>query len=169
LQSVLVHYAGAYTGYGPLVAGPQGIKYFTIRPVCESGFIPITAAREKMVRGPKRHLTVGPIDVSRPPEGAVDGEAFALHPFDADGLGMGYLKLKPDTSLSFQRHPASQGVFVFVLQGQVQLAQQALGVWEMFFVSSDEPLPKCAAGAQGATVLTLHCPPKESVYQEVLP
>jgi hypothetical protein len=41
---VVVHYAGAFTGYGPLIAGPQGITYFTLRPVCESGFIPLAQA-----------------------------------------------------------------------------------------------------------------------------
>jgi hypothetical protein len=34
VETVTVHYAGAYTGYGPLISGNQGIKYFTIRPVC---------------------------------------------------------------------------------------------------------------------------------------
>ena len=32
LAPVVVHYAGAYTGYGPLLAGPEGIQYFTLRP-----------------------------------------------------------------------------------------------------------------------------------------
>ncbi len=42
LGPVVVHYAGAYTGYGPLVSGPQGLKYFKLRPVREDGYIPIT-------------------------------------------------------------------------------------------------------------------------------
>src|SRR5688572_4441868 len=55
LQPITVHYAGAYTAYGPLVAAGQGIQYFTIRPVCESGFIPVAEREQKMIRGPKRH------------------------------------------------------------------------------------------------------------------
>lgn len=166
LQTVTVHYAGAYTGYGPLISGAQGIQYFTIRPVCESGFIPTTEAREKMVRGPKRHLTVGPLDLAKPPDGAQPGQAVALHPFDDDGLGVGYLPLAPHAELQLSRHAASQGVFVFVLQGQLVLGAQTLQPWELFFVSRDEPMPACQAGAQGALVLSLHCPPRETVYQE---
>ena len=167
LDCVLVHYAGAYTGYGPLIAGPKGIKYFTIRPVCESGFIPATQAREHMVRGPKRHLTVGPIDLSAPPVGSQPGQELALHPFEADGLGVGYLQLQPQGQIHMDRHPASDGVFVFVLQGQLNLPTQTLAPWELFFVSRDEPLPVCTAGPEGATILSLHCPPKELAYQEI--
>lgn len=168
LQTVLVHYAGAYTGYGPLISGAQGIKYFTIRPVCESGFIPATEAREKMIRGPKRHLTVGPFSPAHPPAGLQIGHTLAVHPFDDDGLGVGYLQLAPSGEMHIERHAASQGVFVFVLQGQLQLPTQNLEPWELFFVSRDEPMPACKAGAQGALVLILHCPPREIVYQERL-
>ena len=167
LDCVLVHYAGAYTGYGPVISGPQGIKYFTIRSVCESGYIPATQAREKMVRGPKRHLTVGPVEVSSPPQDAQPGQTLALHPFETDGLGVGYLQLVSGGQLHFDRHPASDGVFVFVLQGQLKLHDHSLAAWEMFFISRDEPVPDCIAGEQGAQILTLHCPPKDSAYKDV--
>ena len=96
------------------------------------------------------------------------GQAVALHPFDDDGLGVGYLPLAPHAELQLSRHAASQGVFVFVLQGQLVLGAQTLQPWELFFVSRDEPMPACQAGAQGALVLSLHCPPRETVYQESL-
>ncbi len=166
LDCVLVHYAGAYTGYGPLISGPQGIKYFTIRPVCESGLIPISEAREKMIRGPKRHLTVGPLNLSSPPPEARPGQQCMLHPFDADGLGIGYVPVSAGAHLQFDRHPVSDGVFVFVLKGPLQLQGHSLAAWEMFFISRDEPLPDCTAGDEGAQILTLHCPPKEDIYKE---
>ena len=48
-----VHYAGAFTGYGPLVAGPAGLSYFTIRAVYETGanFLP---ARARQAAGADR-------------------------------------------------------------------------------------------------------------------
>ncbi len=60
LGEVTVHYAGAYTGYGPLVAGDAGLSYITLRPVFETGAQWIPAQRDQMVRGPK-HQTTGPI------------------------------------------------------------------------------------------------------------
>ena len=31
VQPVTIHFAGAYSGYGPIVAGPEGLHYFTLR------------------------------------------------------------------------------------------------------------------------------------------
>jgi len=50
-----VHYAGAFTGYGPLVAGPAGLSYFTIRAVYETGANFLPDARDRLQRGPKRN------------------------------------------------------------------------------------------------------------------
>ena len=38
----IVHYAGAYTGYGPIVAGPLGLDYLTLRSMHDPGakFLP---------------------------------------------------------------------------------------------------------------------------------
>lgn len=52
LGAVTVHYAGAYTGYGPLLSGADGIKYFTIRAVLESGFTAVAEAKEKWCAAP---------------------------------------------------------------------------------------------------------------------
>ena len=66
LAPVVVHYAGAYTDYGPRVAGPKGIQYFTLRPVCESGFIPLAQRQQRMIAGPKRHAQSAAIAVASP-------------------------------------------------------------------------------------------------------
>lgn len=43
ISPMTVHYAGAYTGYGPLLSGPEGLFYFTIRAV----FRPAPRARSR--------------------------------------------------------------------------------------------------------------------------
>ena len=101
LRAVTVHYAGAYTGYGPLISGERGIKYFTIRPVCESGFVPVSEAREKMVRGPKRHAQSEPIDALAASDlSELPGieQAVAI-PFADDGLGATVTSLPPGARL----------------------------------------------------------------------
>ncbi len=66
LAPVVVHCAGAYTDYGPRVAGPGGIQYFTLRPVCESGFIPLAQRQQRMIASPKRHAQSAAIAVASP-------------------------------------------------------------------------------------------------------
>ncbi len=61
VQPLLVHYAGAYTGYGPIVCGVQEVQYLTLRPRYDSGAQFMPEARERLVRGPKKHFSSEPI------------------------------------------------------------------------------------------------------------
>ena len=38
---VAFHYADAYTPYGPIIGGRDGIEFFTIRAQCVGGFFPM--------------------------------------------------------------------------------------------------------------------------------
>ena len=165
LSPLSIHYAGAYTGYGPLVAGPEGIKYFTMRSICETGLVPISDAREKMLRGPKRHAQCGPIDIASEAVllalTAVQTEA--VIPLADDGLGAEVIYSPGDLKLLPQRLPAA-GFFFVVLAGTLIYADAQLGALENVFVSAGEILPVFSAGKGGLQVLVLHLPRKESVY-----
>ena len=166
VETVTVHYAGAFTGYGPLVSGDQGIKYFTIRPVLESGMLALDDSRDKMIRGPKRHESVGPIPVlsdAQRSDAGHQGERIVLALAD-DGLGVGELCLAAGQDVSVTRHTASQGVFIVVLSGSLQIGERVLNAWESVFVSADEPWPVLTAGSHGVQCVSLHCPPKNTAY-----
>jgi hypothetical protein len=166
LSPLSIHYAGAYTGYGPLVAGPEGIKYFTMRSVCETGLVPISEAREKMLRGPKRHAQCGPIHVASDVDlGALtEIQTAVVIPLADDGLGAEVIHVPGSGTLLPQRLAASAGFFLVVLAGALNSADAQLGFLESLFVSADEIMPAFAAGKVGLQVLVLHLPRKESVY-----
>ena len=161
-----IHYAGAYTGYGPLVAGSTGIKYFTIRSVCETGLVPISEAREKMVRGPKRHAQSGPLKIVNGSDLlALDEVSIeASIPLSDDGLGAEVACIPAASPFKLMRHLASEGVFVFVLAGMLDYGETQLQPWESIFVSAEETEPDLAAGKNGAQILVLHVPRKASAY-----
>lgn len=166
LSPLSIHYAGAYTGYGPLVAGPEGIKYFTMRSVCETGLVPISEAREKMLRGPKRHAQCGPVDISSAADLQVltGLQTEAVIPLTDDGLGAEVIHVPGGDTLLPQRLSASAGFFLVVLAGTLTSVDVQLSSLESLFVSADEVLPAFAAGEAGLQVLVLHLPRKESVY-----
>ena len=166
LSPLSIHYAGAYTGYGPLVAGPEGIKYFTMRSVCETGLVPISEAREKMLRGPKRHAQCGPIHIASDVDlGALKKmQTEAVIPLADDGLGTEVTHVPGSATLLPQRLAASAGFFLVVLAGTLIYADAQLGALESLFVSADEIMPAFVAGKRGLQVLVLHLPRKESVY-----
>ena len=168
LQSVTIHYAGAYTGYGPLVAGEAGIQYFTIRPVCESGMIPVSTGRDQMIRGPKRHATAGPLVLASPEElGALASPDVRWEiPMAEDGLGAAVVRMPPGSVLAdMAAQPAADGTFVVVLSGSVRHGQTGLGRWESLFFSSDEAVPELVAGENGAEMVFLYTPAKAEAYR----
>lgn len=170
LAPVTVHYAGAYTGYGPLVAGDEGIRYFTIRPVCESGYVRADD-RASMRPGPKRHAVSAP--VARPaPEvlaALVEPRVETLIPPAPDGLGATALQIGRDGVGRIVHLPASQGLFVVVIAGALRHDGQVLGEWEQVFVSADTEPPPLQAGPDGVQCLILHTPPLDPAYAPETP
>lgn len=165
LSPVTVHYAGAYTGYGPLLSGPQGLQYFTIRPVFDTGMIPATEAREKMVRGPKRHTQTvlgEPWSEERLQALVQPEDRFAIAP--DRGLAVRHVRLPPSCPFELAQVAHSIGLFMFVLSGTADTVGQTLTLWESVFASVDEQLT-LRAGPRGAEIVLLHVPPTEAAYQ----
>lgn len=167
LEVLSVHYAGAYTGYGPLVAGADGLKYFTIRPAFDTGAIGLEEAREKMLRGPKRHATAGPIKITPPDALSALRSPVSVDaiPFSADGLGARILSLPPGAVAQVtDTPPAPHTVFMVVLAGSAVHDGGELTRWESAFSTSYAGLPRFSAGPEGAEVIFLFTPAKAQAY-----
>ncbi len=167
LSPVMVHYAGAFTGYGPLVAGPEGLSYFTIRSVYDAGAMMVATDRERMIRGPKRQAHVGP---HLPlPELALAGLAAAeridLFPLAADALAVFVTRIPPDGRVAMPDPSRSLGQFHMVLSGRIVRDTRALGAWEIVYASADESAPLLQADACGAEVLTMQMPCTANEYR----
>lgn len=173
LGPITVHYAGAYTGYGPLLSGPEGIKYFTIRAVCEAGFTPIGEAKEKMLRGPKRHANSTPVPpLTAAALAALSGteQQTLIEPGD-DGMAARLTRLPPGAPLHPVHTPGSEGQFLFVTAGTLVCALASGAVtpvtlerWEHLFLLAGDTAPPLAAGPGGAEIVSLFIPHKEAAY-----
>ena len=165
LGPVTVHYAGAYTGYGPILSGNAWLKYFTIRSVFDTGLTPSTEWREKMIRGPKRHA-----------------EASAGHPWTVEqlsalqgtqretviaadaGLGAELFRLPPNTAQRLLPIAGSVGQFIFVLAGTALVEGAMLSLWDSAFLPAPDGEVAIAADALGAEVIALHMPETAAQY-----
>lgn len=166
LGPVTVHYAGAYTAYGPLVAGPEGLQYFTLRTVCERGAILVRNAEGQWPDGPRRHATSKPLEVIAPSDlaGLNEPANVDLLPPAEDGLAATSIALPPHAPLPPIKIGAGEGVFLVMLSGEVELAGEWLGEHESVYVSREEAFPAVAAGAAGAHLLALVPPQRDPVY-----
>lgn len=160
-----VHYAGAFTGYGPVVAGPEGLNYFTLRPVFETGANFIADARDKMVRGPKRHMQGRPLPQASSAElGSLPGPAW-LHAIEPqpDGLAASVCSLPPGGQAEAPA-PAASGQFQLVMAGAMRHEAGQLEVWESRYLPAGEPGGMLVAGSAGLQVLLLQVPAKAGAY-----
>jgi hypothetical protein len=166
LRPLTVHYAGAYTGYGPLISGPGGLTYFTLRFVSESGANFLPEARPDMLRGPKRHFTSSPLEcmsaenLKKLAAPAVD----EVLPREDDALAVVWYSVPPGGRVSTISPAGSAGQFLIVANGSIEHASARLSRWENLFVSGDEAAYTIAAGHEGAEVLLLQYPPKAETY-----
>lgn len=159
-----VHYAGAFTGYGPVVAGPAGLSYFTIRAVYETGANFLPAARDRLQRGPKRHAQ-GPLHEPLSMD-ALCGLASARRVqliAPQDDLEAYALQLPPFAPVETSE-PGGSGQFQLVLAGRLETPQGRLRAWESRYLSSGEDAAGCTAGESGLHLLVLQMPADAPEY-----
>ncbi|MGE4239834.1 hypothetical protein [Ramlibacter sp.] len=153
LAGCVVHYAGAYTGYGPIAAGPEGLSYFTLRAQYDfgAGFLP--AARSAMLAGPKAHAT----------SEAVARDAQGSHALLGDAQGPLYaeqLRLAAGEKTTLAE--CAWGQFVVVLEGTLTAAERKLEAPEQLFFANEALALE--AGDAGCHLLVLRIPPLDEAY-----
>ena len=165
IRPLTLHYAGAYTGYGPIVSGAAGLKYFTIRSSFDTGLTWSTEWREKMVRGPKRHAQASlgePWPVER--LAALDGVQRETAIAPSGGLGAQVACLPPRAEAALAPIDDSVGQFVFVLAGTASLNGETLAPWESAFVPAADGEALITAGRNGVQIVCLHMPRTADEY-----
>lgn len=166
IRPITVHYAGAFTGYGPLAAGPLGVTYFTIRPVYDTGAFYLPHARGEMVRGPKRALHSEPVTPLEPEalHGLRAPQLLDLIALQPDSIAARLLRLPPHASYTDLDPDGTGGQFLVVMNGSILHGERALGPLDMIFVSADEPAFRLEAREAGAEVVLLQLPMKATAY-----
>lgn len=161
VRPLSVHYAGAFTGYGPINAGPEGLWYFTLRPSMDKGARFLPESRDEMPKkAPKRHLLGGPVDTTdcSTRTEAVCEEVFPPQP---DGIGGWIARLPPQGSIDAPALAGGLGRFYVVASGTATIGEghrEPLDLWATVFVTADEERVQIHAGPQGAEVLVLQFP-----------
>ncbi|HLY91450.1 MAG TPA: hypothetical protein VKQ27_20880 [Acetobacteraceae bacterium] len=138
-----VHFAGAWTAYGPLAAGQGGLHYFTLRNGWDPGarYMEFPDNRATLRSLPRQHReAVGEVTATS------DGLAARRHQLDAGASVTG-----PDPI-------ESGGQFWLVLAGSMQRDGGALPPRSCIFIYPHEPAFTAISGPEGLTVLMLQFP-----------
>jgi len=165
---LLVHYAGAFTGYGPIVSGAQGLQYLTFRANNDPGAQFLPEARERLVRGPKDHFNSPPIatlDASAR-RALTQVECEDILPLANDGLAVRLYRLPPGAAGSALAPSTGHGQYLVVAAGTMQVGDRTLQAPENVFLSREEAAFTMQAGPDGLEVLLLQFPPLAAEYRE---
>jgi hypothetical protein len=156
-----VQYANGHTPYGPIVAGPEGLSYFTLRQHWDPGAKYVPGAMDKLKPGNQRTRMASGLELGddgmRQARGAPQVETI-FEP-EADGLAACLCRLGPHHTLpAVPQLTDKGGRYLVVAAGTIIHADRDLPKWSTIFVSQSDAIPELASGPGGADLLMLQFP-----------
>ena len=150
-----IHFSGAFSAYGPIRAGGEGLSYFTLRNGWDPGARYMPGARADLPRSRRHREAIGdPL----PAQGVQAlGCDTVLGP-EPDGLAAWRWRLPDGARLDGPDPQGGRGQFWLALGGTLVLGGQSLGRHGCVFIGPDEPCLAAAAGAGGLDVLAMQFP-----------
>jgi hypothetical protein len=159
IPAVELHYADAFVTYGPFSAGPERIRFFTLRP-CQGQFKgEMPAERHKLRYQGRRgiHVDVEPHLATTPATGeSTEVELIAGEP---DGLCARLVVAGPGAEASPAIPAPNSGTYLCVLSGPAVVGDRRVGPHALGWIAADDDQPvTLATDAAAAAVLLLTFP-----------
>jgi len=163
-----VQYANGHTPYGPIVAGAEGLSYFTLRQRWDPGAKYVPAALEKLRKGSQRTRMASGLALASEDERKVRSctKTETVFEAEADGLAAYLLRVGPEQRVRGLPDPREGGgQYLLVAGGSAVHDGKELPKWSTIFVSREEPPPPITTSASGLDLVVLQFPQLESVAQ----
>ena len=153
-----VHFTAAYSAYGPIRAGAEGLTYFTLRNGWDPGARYMPGARTELPR-PRRHREAVGAPVPVPADLAATAPIrLPVVAEAADGLAAWRYRLPAGAAVSGADPAAGAGQYWIVLSGGMHHDGAILPPLSCLFVAPGEQALAARAGPDGIDVLALHFP-----------
>lgn len=156
-----VQYASSHTPYGPIVAGAEGLSYFTLRQRWDPGAKYVPAAMEKLRKGGQRTRMSSGIALGSEMERKVRSctKTEIIFEAEADGLAAYLLRAGPEQRVrGLPDAREGGGQYLLVVSGSALHDGKALPKWSTVFLSREEAPPAIATGPSGLDLLVLQFP-----------
>jgi hypothetical protein len=156
-----VHYTGAYSAYGPIVAGKSGIWWFTLRNRWDPGARYMPDEREVLYAARDRHrhreLTTAAMPAALLGELRTMTEIFCRPVLEGeDGLAGWRYRMPPSAAIAGPTPSAGGGQFWLVLAGEAAVGGgDPLPANSCIFVGPEDPALAGISGPLGADLLCL--------------
>ena len=157
---VCIHYANAYTGYGPINAGDDGIFYFTLRAQSEPGAFFFPEGRKFQKPNKRRNLTA---DIDVLPDDSklakLDGiQKEVVFPLEDEGLAAWNVRIGPSTDFKGPKPATGGGQYYVVMNGSLVHNGINYDKWSCVFIEPPEDSLEFSSGQRGLETLILQYP-----------
>lgn len=155
VEPITLHYADAYTAYGPITVGEGGLTYFNLRPRGDVGAQMMPESRKKMaIRGGREiiascRLKLGDEVGTLRLETIIDMQDDALAAYE--------MLAAPGARL-LDMPAAGSGRFQLILDGEVEMEGTTLLKHTVGFIAPCASFGRRTAGPRGAHVLEVQFP-----------
>lgn len=165
IQSLMVQFKDRHTAYGPLVAGPNGLTFISLRVftgVSAPVYLDDPNFREKLKPSKRRNwlsprLELSTVSILLHRAAPVWEPLWDPATID-DEMNAQLLRLGAGQSVAGPDPARAAGYYVFVVNGSLAHGGQDLGVWSMAVVEPTEESFVITAGAKGLEALVLEFP-----------
>jgi len=147
LDGVAVHFADAYTPYGPIRIGSDGLTFFTLRARADQGAEYMPESRAQMARKARRSVAA---DVP------ARGESAALWPTHDDGLGAWIVRARPREGVASP--PGDGGRYYLIVEGSATHDATTLPRWSCIWKAGEAAHPALIAGPAGVDIVVVQFP-----------
>ncbi|MDB5809772.1 MAG: rubredoxin [Betaproteobacteria bacterium] len=157
-----VHFSRAYTPYGPINFGADGLAFLTLRARKDPGAQYISDSREKLAAVPSR----APWQVTEAPDFTRTGDA-TLRPFtqmkDERGLAGFSLSMAAGATVTLPDPSQTSGQHIIVTRGGLSYQGRDYNAVTVAFIKPHEGAWQVTAGAEGLEAIVLNYPRREVV------
>ena len=152
-----VHYVNAFTPYGPIIAGPDGIHYLVIRDHVDQGARYMPECRAELPDVPRRYHISEPVPPLSPVHLASLRAPSVRSLFEPqpDGLAAELIRVPPNTVWTGSDPAAGGGHFHLVISGGVLRDGREMTPFSCIHTDSNEKPLTVTTGAKGAELLML--------------
>lgn len=160
LEGITVHYAGAHSPYGPIVAGPDGVQYLTLRRSWDRGaqWMPAAAPVLRGMQARKHVAFTSPrLERRAAPGEKGAGVDVVLDPAAAGGAGAWLLYAGPGRPLP-DAGSTSNARFWYLVSGTAQGTGIELSPGACLYACEAEDPGPLHAGPDGAEVVQVQFP-----------
>ena len=152
VQPLTVHFAGANSPYGPLIAGNSGLQYVTLRRSWDPGakWMPDSAPQLRRMQA-RRHRTLASKVIGWDgPLSSVAGAVSATCLLAEGSMGAWLIELGPEAEFASEM---AADRFVLVQSGEVEAKQSVHRSGACLFATADETNVRLKAGKDGARLV----------------